>query len=112
MKLEFESRLAARLVDYAAWADGHNFALGRLVHYCGVGSPNAADISAERIAEEIEGCLREGFTVNWAALGKRVFIAVQEPGCPIPPWEKVFAEEAIEDVDAILRSAGLRPFQN
>lgn len=28
------------------------------------------------------------------------------PGCPIPPWKKVIAEEALVDVDALLREAG------
>jgi len=69
-------------------------------------------LSIDKIAAEIEGCLREGFAVDWSELGNRVFIAVQEPDCPFPSWEKVFAEEAIDDVDTILRDGGFDPIQS
>ncbi|EFF81308.1 hypothetical protein HMP0015_3199 [Acinetobacter haemolyticus ATCC 19194] len=38
-----------------------------------------------------------------------MYLAVQEPDCPMPPWEKVFAEEALVDVDRLLREAGFNP---
>ncbi|WPH17062.1 hypothetical protein [Variovorax paradoxus] len=80
----------------------------RLVHYVGVGKPNGKDVEASEVETEIAGCLAEGFYVDCFYESGRLFILVQEPGCPIPTWEQVIAEEAMVDVDALLEAARLR----
>ena len=55
---------------------------------------------------EIAFNLEEGLYVDWHRTEEDVYLCTQEPGCPIPPWEKVFAEEPMIDVDELLRSAG------
>jgi hypothetical protein len=76
------------------------------VHYIGVAAPNAKDVPLNEIEVEIVGCLEEGLLVGWETKARRLYLSVQEPDCPLPAWEKVFREEAMEDVDAILRTAG------
>jgi len=80
----------------------------RLVHYVGAGKPNGKDVEASEVDAEIAGCLAEGFYVDCLYESGRLFILVQEPGCPIPTWEQVVAEEAMVDVDALLELARLR----
>lgn len=80
----------------------------RLVHYAGVDKPNGKDVEASEVEAEIAGCLAEGFYVDCLYESGWLFILVQEPGCPIPTWEQVIAEEAMVDVDALLEAARLR----
>ncbi|ANJ74145.1 hypothetical protein A9Y76_17555 [Ralstonia insidiosa] len=80
----------------------------RLVHYAGVDKPNAKDVDAREVESEIAACVAEGFYVDCLCEGGRLFILVQEPGCPIPSWEQVKAEDAIVDVDSLLETARQR----
>lgn len=80
----------------------------RLVHYAGVDKPNAKDVEAREVEAEIAACVAEGFYVDCLCEGGRLFILVQEPGCPIPSWEQVKAEDAIVDVDGLLEAARQR----
>jgi hypothetical protein len=80
----------------------------RLVHYAGVDKPNAKDVDAREVEAEIAACVAEGFYVDCMCEGGRLFILVQEPGCPIPSWEQVKAEDAIVDVDGLLEAARQR----
>lgn len=76
------------------------------MHYAGLGQPNAIDVSINDVPAQIKGCLAEGFKVDWHEQDSRLYLCVQEPDCPMPPWQTVIAEESIEDVDSILREAG------
>ena len=105
MTPEFIEKLKLKKEFYDSWAKGKSFSSSRLVHYCGVDSPNCIDVHIDDIWAQIEGCLAEGFLVNWSENNNVVYICVQEPDCPIPSWGKVYAEEAIENVDAILKNA-------
>ncbi|MFW2056665.1 hypothetical protein F4U02_10930 [Acinetobacter haemolyticus] len=101
--------LEDKLEEFERWAAPRQFSSCRLVHYCGVDTPSAIDVPLAQIKDEIIGCLSEGFLVAWEQQGQWVYLAVQEPDCPMPPWEKVFAEEALVDVDRLLREAGFNP---
>jgi hypothetical protein len=103
---EFKNKLAIIKTRYDSWLKDNSFDTARLVHYCGVDSPNSIDIESNCVWENIQNCLEEGFFVDWGILDKKIFVLVQEPGCPIPSWEKVYAEQEIENVDEILRKAG------
>ena len=92
-----------RLAEFTRWLAGRQIESCRLVHYSGMDTPNAIDVSLNQVFGEIEGCLKEGFLVDWEQKGDRLFIAVQEPECPMPPWEKAFREEAVIDVEELLR---------
>lgn len=107
MSPEFSAKLKAALSQYREFAAALEITSCRLVHYCGVDVPNAMDVPLSEVESQITGCLREGFYVGWFENGKRLYLYVQEPDCPVPPQEKVVAEEGIADVSAILRGAGL-----
>ena len=106
MKSDSKIKLEKRLSLFKDWAKGFAFSSCRLVHYCGVDKPNAKNVSLDDVANEIEGCLAEGFLVEWFDDNNRLYVCVQEPGCPIPDRNKVIREEAIEDVAELLRKAG------
>lgn len=78
------------------------------MHYAGVDKPNAKDVDANEVEAEIAACVAEGFYVDCLCEGGRLFILVQEPGCPVPSWEQVKAEDAIVDVNALLEAARQR----
>lgn len=107
MTPQFAEKLREKLEEFERFADGKSIASCRLVHYAGANKPNAIDVSPQEITKQISGCLAEGFYVDWFHTDSCVHLLVQEPGCPIPTWEKVIAEEALVDVDALLKRAGL-----
>jgi hypothetical protein len=104
---EFAEKLHSALAAYRSFSSGRQITSCRLVQYVGADSPNAIDVAIGDIEEQISGCLAEGFLVGWFAEGDRMYLWVQEPGCPVPPRAKVVAEEAFVDVDALLRAKGL-----
>lgn len=97
-----------KLLEFAAYLKCVRVNSCRLVHYCGGDWPNAIDVPLSDVESQVVGCVDEGFMVQWLAAGNRLYIAVQEPGCPVPPWEKVFAEEPLVDVDELLKGVGLQ----
>lgn len=94
------------LSTYESWAKGRQLTSCRLVQYAGLGQPNGIDVSVNDVLAQIKGCLAEGFKVDWHEQDSRLYLCVQEPDCPMPPWQTVIAEEPMEDVDSILRKAG------
>lgn len=104
---EFSIRSNERINAYRRFASEATFVACRLVHYAGNNEPNSVDVSPNEVESEILDCLAEGFYVDWLCVHEKLYVCVQEPDCPIPPWEKVIAEEALVDVDAILKQAGL-----
>lgn len=109
MTEEFEFKLKKAIDAYERWVGNRKFSSCRLVHYAGVDRPNAVDVELDEVLNQISGCLAEGFYIDWYEQDSRLYLCVQEPDCPVPSWEKVVAEEAIEDVDQILREAGFDP---
>ena len=104
---EFAEKLDTALTAYRAFAAGQQATSCRLVHYVGAGKPSAIDIAVTEIEGRIFGCITEGFSVGWFAEGVVTYLWVQEPDCPKPSHANVVAEEALVDVDALLKSAGL-----
>lgn len=94
------------LSAYENWAKNRHITSCRLVQYVGLGQPGAIDVSVNDVLAQIKGCLAEGFQVDWHEQDSRLYLCVQEPDCPMPPWHTVIAEESVEDVDSILREAG------
>lgn len=101
----FRAKLNAKLAAYRNWFGGRSVHSCRLVHYCGV-TCVAKTLPLEEVEREIEGLVCEGFYVDWAEHDARLFLRVWEFGGPEPEWAKVFAEEPLADVDALLRQAG------
>ena len=97
-----------KLLELAAYLKCVRVDSCRLVHYCGVDRPNAIDVPLSDLESQVVGCVDEGFTVQWLVDGNRLYIAVQEPGCPAPPWKMVFAEDALVDVNELLKGVGLQ----
>jgi hypothetical protein len=98
----------SKLEELRAFMSSRPFNACRLVHYAGLGTPNAIDVELADIEAQVTGCLGEGFLVAWNTNANRLFLCVQEPDCPLPAWDKVFREESVVDEDAILREAGLK----
>ncbi len=107
MTPEFKTQCEAKLTEFRQVIWNTAISSYRLVHYAGAGAPNGKDVSVNDIEGEIAGCLAEGLLVGWYIQGARFFLYAQEPGCPIPSLEKVAAEQALIDVDAILNGVGL-----
>jgi len=98
-----------RVNTFKEWIGARSFSSCRLVHYAGVGKPNAKDVPLANVIDEVEGCYLQGFLVDWYDHQSILYLCIQEPGCPMPTFEKMVAEEAIEDVNEILRRAGFNP---
>ncbi|EON90401.1 hypothetical protein [Plesiomonas shigelloides] len=106
MNLEISTKIEEHLHAFRLFSEDKIFSSCRLVHYIGVDRPNAIDIPIREVEREISGCLAEGFLIGWLYNKSRLFLWVQEPGFPIPPFEKVIEEEALVDIDSLLREAG------
>ncbi|WP_431261641.1 hypothetical protein ACQ859_15180 [Roseateles chitinivorans] len=103
---EFHAKLRGVLEAYRGFSATHHTESCRLVHYAGVGKPNAIDVAVNEIEHEIESCLADGFMVGWLRDNDRTYLWVQEPGAPVPASEKVIAEDELVDVGSILKAAG------
>lgn len=97
-----------KLAFYDFFSEHTDSSSVRLVHYVGANAPNAKDVPLSEVCEEVENCIDEGFYVDWCRRSGQLTILVQEPDGPIPPWDKVFAEQPLVDVDALLREARAR----
>lgn len=78
----------------------------RLVQCAGAGEPYGRNINSDEIEHEISFHLAEGLIVEWLFETPLLYICTQEPACPVPPWDKVKAEDALIDVEVLLRDAG------
>lgn len=96
----------ALLAAFRTYYVHRGFRSCRLVHYVGVGKPNAIDVPYAEMEAQVGGCIDEGLVVRWQQERDVLYLAVQEPDCPFPAWEKVFSEEALLDEEALLKQAG------
>ena len=103
---EFLTKLERKLAEYRNTVRTHAPARCRLVQYVGTSEPYGQNINPAEIEHEISFHLAEGLIVDWLFEKPVLYICTQEPGCPIPPWGKVKAEEALIDIDALLRDVG------
>lgn len=94
---DFAERLQGKLAAYRSWAQENPAAACRLVHYVGIDC-NAIDVTLDEIELQIEGCLAEGFQVDWAVRNERIYLRVWED--PEPDWEFVFQERSLPIYDS------------
>jgi hypothetical protein len=105
----FRAKIESKLDSFHQWVHGRELRSCRLVQYVGVEMLGAIDVPLGEVESQIEGLVCEGFYVDWAQDGSRLYLRVWEFGGPEPPWSKVVAEEHLADIDAILREARERP---
>lgn len=103
---EFLAKLEQKLTQYRDAGRSCSPKRCRLLQYTGADKPNGSDISPEHIEDEISFGLAEGLIVDWLCEDSVLYICTQEPDCPLPSWDTVKAEEAMIDVDTLLRDAG------
>jgi hypothetical protein len=103
---EFERKLQQTLKAFEAFARGQPLLRGRFVLYAGVNKPNAWDLPPTDFRKAIVEWLGQGYVVGWHCRDDWLYLYAQEPGCPVPSAEQLFAEEELADVSAILRAAG------
>lgn len=103
---EFERKLQRALGEFDAFLRGCTVTRGRFLLYAGVNKPNVWDLDPSEFHAALAEWLAEGYVVGWESNGGCLYLYAQEPGCPIPSAEKLFAEEELADVEAILRAAG------
>ena len=102
----YRDKLETKLAEFCEWwSSGREFTDCRLVQYCGVDLVGVRSIHLAEIESRIQTLLREGFYVDWQENMGRLVLRVWEFGGPEPEWEKVFAEQPLVDVDALLREA-------
>ena len=78
----------------------------RLVQYRGADSLEAVDVGLDELETEVAASVREGSRVDWVCRNERLYLRVSDADGPAPSWERVFAEEDLADVKALLRDAG------
>lgn len=106
MTPEFREKLQSKLASYQMWVEVNRPQSWRLVQYCGLELIGAFEVAHDQIESQITGLLCEGFFVDWALNGSQAFLRVYEFDDPEPPWESVFSERHLADVEAILKEAG------
>jgi len=79
----------------------------RLVEYRGVDLLGAVDVALADLETQVTRSLSEGQRVDWLCRNGRLYLRTFAADAPAPSWERVFAEEDVADVRAILREAGL-----
>jgi hypothetical protein len=101
----FRAKLELCIGNFRHWAQGREVSGCRLVQYVGVDLLGAIDIPLGKVESQIEGLVCEGIRVAWAQQGRLMYLRAWDGDGPEPAWSKVFAEEPLADVEAILREA-------
>lgn len=86
--------------------EGRSLSRGRFLLYAGVNKPNASNLEPSDFRAAIAERLGQGYAVGWECNGECLYLYAQEPGCPLPSPDKLFSEEELADVEAILKAAG------
>jgi hypothetical protein len=95
---DFESKLAAKLAAFEAWARGRHLRRIRLVQYCGNVMIGAVSVAPQDALAQIRGLLSEGFHVDWSEHAGRVYLRVWEFDGPEPEWHKVYGEASLAEL--------------
>jgi hypothetical protein len=112
MTLEFQEKCQKKLSEYRVWSKGRSFLACKLVQYVGVELAGVIDVSIDEVEPQIEGLLGEGFYVDWADHNNFIYLMVWEYSGPEPDWNKVFAEQSLVNVEALLRAADFDKFSS
>ncbi len=99
MNKTIEDKIKESISEFRIWKDTSNFKSCRLIQYCGIEKVGAIDVEPDDIERQIEGLISEGFHVAWNGYGGKLYLKVWEYDGPEPPWEKVFSEEDIENIE-------------
>jgi hypothetical protein len=96
MNPEVEQIIRQRLATFASWLGDQSVTFCRLVQYVG---PDcfAIDVPLTQAPSQIEGLLAEGFSVDWATQGSRLYLRVWEGDSDGPPWPAVFLEAHLDN---------------
>jgi hypothetical protein len=104
MSPEFAAALKAKLSAYLSWAGNRPAVPGRLVKYEGVQFAGAIDVPADELRDEVEGLFREGYRVDWSEHLARIYLLAWEGADDTPPWELIYQEQDLVDIQALLGS--------
>lgn len=77
----------------------------RLFRYRGPDLAAAVDVLLENLEAEVAACIADGFGVDWICRNDLLYLRVVEADALPPSWERVFAQQDMADVTAILRGA-------
>jgi hypothetical protein len=78
----------------------------RLVQYRGPDLLRTEDLKVEDLEPQLAACVREGLSVDWLYRSGLLYLRVFDSGVAAPSWERLFAEQELSAVQAILRDAG------
>ncbi len=92
---------------FRTFAQQHSFTTCWKVEYCGMDRPWVLALEPHEVLEEVKFCAEEGLQVAWFHEEDQLWLVVQEVDCPMPTQAQVKAHEAMVDVDALLRDAGI-----
>jgi hypothetical protein len=107
MNPDFAAEVQARLMSLRQFMSACPPTLhgARLVHYCGADFRGALDVAVVDIESQVANSVGEGFLVDWVCRNEVLYLRVAESDAPRPSWERVFAEDDLGDVRALLRDA-------
>jgi hypothetical protein len=78
----------------------------RLMQFRGADFLGASDVAFDAIEDQVSASVRSGLSVDWIYRSGILYLRASEPGGPVPSWERVFAQEDLADVRALLGAAG------
>ncbi len=61
----------------------------------------------DELQEEVEGLFREGYRVDWSEHLGRIYLVAWEGNGGAPPWELIYQEKDLVDIEALLASWGV-----
>lgn len=77
----------------------------RLVQYRGPDLLRREDLALDDLEARLASCVREGLCADWLYRSGILYLRVFDSGVAAPSWERLFAEQEMSDVQAILRDA-------
>lgn len=77
----------------------------RVFRYCGADLLDALDVPPAQMEAQVSASMSEGLRVDWLCRNELVYLRVFEGAGPVPSWERVFAQQDLEEVRAMLQEA-------
>jgi hypothetical protein len=101
-----QSTIEIQLAAFRSWAEGTKWNSGVLVQYTGPEYIGGLELRLENTESQIEGCLREGFRVEWRLFDGILFVCVIESWEENLDWTKIQRRENFVDINQLLKDAG------
>lgn len=76
----------------------------RLVEFSRAQILEATDVPLQDVEGRVTLFVCKGLLVDWVYRNQLLYLRASERSGPVPSWERVFAEEDLADVKAILRA--------